>query len=117
MYNLSGDFKMILDLSSAIMKVPVVSPDERVSKAISLMASSPTRGVVVFEQGDGVLGVVDDRTLRDFRLDASIAKVGTVVEHTAILSPSSTPEQAIAFFLNSHARIAPVFDGKNVVGA
>ncbi|MBI3587855.1 CBS domain-containing protein [Candidatus Micrarchaeota archaeon] len=107
---------MAIDISSAIVGAPVVSPGISVTKAISAMSSSPARGVIVCE-GATVLGVVDARLLRDFRQDAHATKLSTVMEKVAVLSPTSPAEEAISFFLNSQARLVPVVKGGKVVGA
>jgi CBS domain-containing protein len=106
-----------MELREVIEELPVVSADSKLSRAIAVLSRGHAHGVAVIDDRRNVTGVIDDRTLRGIREDAELTKAKGLAEKTMLFDIDvNTAEDAVNFFLNSHARVLPVLKKKKLAG-
>ncbi|GEM_PF-923450 len=105
---------MPLTVTELVEQAQTISCQAHVSKAISLIKTSPQHALVVLNDDKSIAGVLDGRCLLDFHENADLTKCKSVAQKTPVASPETTPEQLVSFFLDTHARAIP-FVSKGVL--
>ena len=106
-----------MELRDVVEELPVVTGDSTLSKAISAMTKTRSHGVAVLDANKKLLGVIDDRTLRGIREDATLTKARAIAEKAMLFDlDGNTAEDAINYFLNSHSRVLPVARNGKLAG-
>lgn len=99
------------------MLAPVLADSaEPLSKVVSLLRAQKEGAHVVVTERGKYLGVIDDRSLRDFQGDVSATKAAKAARAVRKLARNSPAEEIVEAFLNTEAKVLPVLDGDKPVG-
>ncbi|MFA5108682.1 MAG: CBS domain-containing protein [Candidatus Micrarchaeia archaeon] len=99
-----------MELSKAI----IVSADDTISKALGKIQQAGL-GAVVF-QGKKYVGMIDERRLRERRIDISTTKCSNAVVKTPVLDPQDSLQDICNAFFAGRFKSLPVMEGGNVLG-
>ncbi|MFH0927091.1 MAG: CBS domain-containing protein [Candidatus Micrarchaeota archaeon] len=99
-----------MELSKAI----IVSADEFVSKALAKMKKTGFSALVF--DGKKYIGVVDERSMRERRMDATKSKCANIAIKTPVLKSDLEIDEVCRAFFAGRFKTLPVMDGTKVLG-
>lgn len=94
-----------------------IGSEERVSKAVSMLAQTPEiQALTVFNPDGGFRGVLTERWVIRSRLDPRVTKVKTLTRPSPRAQPRMTLPEAAKLMLESGLKHLPVFEDTRLVG-